>query len=138
MKRILIGFGICMIVVQLLSACVREQVVERSYELVNSTNHNIKISFYNKNKFIRIVELGKQEEKWQIFYEKKMASGVEPYWVFESDSVIVVFNDKKVNSFTIKNSDRRNFLFNDAYTIEKKDLYRFSFIEEDFEKAAEK
>ncbi|WP_299759147.1 hypothetical protein [uncultured Pontibacter sp.] len=117
--------------------------INRKYVLENGTEHEIKVEFYR---------FGRQQKTASITGAGLIAEGVSSndagktisaQAAFATDSVIVTFDDEKQQVYTnIVSSLRknispefRNILVDSSYERESNSLYRFIFIEEDYDKA---
>lgn len=133
--------SVCFFVI-FFSSCIVESKVKRTYLIENKTDHKIKIDFFLRPvslrtpdlKLVRTVDLKEKDSSWKIDYEESKATGVDPFEVYEADSVQITFDDTKELSYAVGDTSNRNLLFNTPYKVEK-DLYRYTFTEEDYLKA---
>jgi hypothetical protein len=131
--RLLIPLVICL----LLTQCDGWRKKEfRKYILENGTEHYLKMDSYQNGRFYNTVEKAGKG----VFFERMLDDGVgdhiSAFAALASDSVVVIFDNKKkqvYTSNTVKAKPAsRNILVDSAYTIENKELYRFTFTEEDY------
>ncbi len=75
-------------------------------------------------------------ENWQVLYEESMATGVGPHQVYNSDSLVVVFEELRQTYYSLSTECKISLLCNDAYIIEENgEVYRYTFTNEDYENA---
>ncbi len=117
----------------------------KTYRLENGTSHKIKMEFYTHSYQYpsHRQTMGKGsifERSWTTHWGHISASDV-----FNTDSVIVIFDNAKIMTYTdirLKNRENidpsdRNLLLNDAYQHIGNSIYRFVFTERDYKNAME-
>ncbi len=117
----------------------------RIYRLENGTPHEIKMEFYTHG---HQYPIHRQTMGEGSIFERSGVTDrgyIRASGVFNADSVIVIFDNAKIMTYTnisLKNrvninpSDR-NFLLDDAYEDISNELYRFVFTEQDYSNAGE-
>ncbi len=123
----------------LFSSC--EHSVERTYILDNQSDHTLALDFfsiYYKDKSVtqvRNVTLN-PGKSWELEFSQAKRTGIGVFEVFEADSISIVFDNVKFQSYAYVEDVDRNILSNESYLIEDNgDTYRYVFTKEDYENA---
>jgi len=127
----------------LLFSCVPEAGVERrNYILINNSGKELRIEFYFYNIF-KDSKIVNKEGVLEMLAKESMGRGITPLLAFDADSIIVTYDNEKRQIYTRivqanyqnVNPKLRNILEDATYSIDSEGLYRFTFTEEDYEKA---
>lgn len=128
------------------SSCVREAGVEKgTYMLINNTSKDIEIELYSYGIYRGSNTIDKHGDLIEKFTKASMGKGVTAMSAFDADFIVLTYENEKRQIYTniVKekhqnvNPKSRNILEDTSYTIESEDLYRYIFIEEDYENAEE-
>jgi hypothetical protein len=115
----------------LFAQCDRHERVIRTYVLENGTGYVLKFDSYIDGKVRESYSLETNQERG-FKYEDSIGRTAQPYKVLESDSIIVVFDNKKQQVYKRFDPKDRNIFDDAAYQVESKEVYRFTFTEEDY------
>lgn|SRR5690606_1601808 len=130
------------------SCDMHDKRIKRKYIIENSTSREIKIDLYASNIFQKTTtKSGKGVIIEGSADDGGMNKRIDPFIAFDADSIVITFDNKKrqiyyysVTEYKLKglpDNKMRNVFNESAYTIESEDLYRYIFIEEDYENAEE-
>ena len=129
-------------------SCDRSPIYDRTYELFNDTSHDISLHFYKRGNKLTNTENTLLSEKMAFSKSTLNKRGeATAYEAFENpDSLIIVYDDIKYSkmihdnfipvSSTICGIDENLFL-DDGYTIINRELFRYTFTEENYQNAKE-
>ncbi len=148
MKKYIFKTLLMMCLLQM-SGCVGvtedDPLYTRTYRLENGTPHKIKMEFYTHGRGYPSHHQTMGEGS--IFERSGAGYGHYPIAisVFNADSVIVIFDNAKIMTYTNiylenrsnLNPSDRNFLLDDVYEDISNELYRFVFTERDYSNAGE-
>jgi hypothetical protein len=124
----------------LFQACVQHgDRTKRKYILENGTERNVKIDFYEKsNHKGSNSRSGKGIIAEGLSDDLGMDRSLFPAFFGSSDSIVVVYDNKKIQIYYLKGSlphTSKHLLDNSSYVIESNELYRYTFTEEDYKRA---
>ncbi len=118
----------------LFTHCDQHERVTRTYVLENATGYVLKFDSYIDGKVRESYSLETGAVRG-FKYEDSIGKAAQPYKVLESDSIIVFFDNKKRQVYNQLAPTDRNIFDDAAYRVESKEVYRFTFTEEDYRNA---
>lgn len=128
-----------------LQNCETEDRINRAYRLENGTSHEIKMEFYSYGIFQQTQHIIGEALIFEGHSDNDTGKGIAAKGALGADSVIVIFDNSKIITYTnISLENRiniepvsRNILLNDTYEVINNELYQFTFTEADYENAVE-
>lgn len=129
------------IIFAILVSCDRpNNILLGQYQLINHSSYQIRIDFYTKESdqnTSSIILL--QEAIWESEEFKLSGAGgsLEPLTdIFEGDSVVIYYDDSRINYFSYNSKPYRNIFNVDQYikvmTDKKKTVFLFEFTDDDY------